>query len=40
MHRSLLTFLAAAALLALPATAAADTLVAPDPAAEQVTALI
>ena len=39
MHRSLLTFLAVAALLALPATAAADTLVASDPAAEQVTAL-
>jgi hypothetical protein len=39
MHRSLLTSLLAAALLALPATAAADTVVAPDPAAEQVTAL-
>ena len=40
MHRSLLTSLLAAALLALPATAsAAGTLVAPDPAAEQVTAL-
>jgi len=40
MHRSLLTFLAAAALLALPATgSAADSLLAPDPAAEQVTAL-
>ena len=40
MHRSLLTSLLAAALLALPATASAgDTLVAPDPLAEQVTAL-
>ena len=40
MHRSLLTSLVASALLAIPATAsAADTLVAPDPAAEQVTAL-
>ena len=40
MPRSLLTSLLAAALLALPATAsAADTLVAPDPAAEQVAAL-
>ena len=40
MHRSLLASLLAAALLALPATAVgADTLVAPDPAAEQVTAL-
>jgi hypothetical protein len=40
MHRSLLTSLLAAAVLALPATAsAADTLIAPDPAAEQVTAL-
>ena len=40
MHRSVLTSLLAATLLALPATAAAaDTLVAPDPAAEQVTAL-
>jgi hypothetical protein len=40
MHRSLLISLLAATLLALPATAvAADTLVAPDPAAEQVSAL-
>ena len=40
MPRLLLTFLLSAALLAIPATAsAADTLVAPDPAAEQVTAL-
>ena len=40
MPRSLLTSLLAAALLAVPATAsAADTLVAPDPAAQQITAL-
>ncbi len=40
MPRFLLTSLLAAALLALPATAsAADTLVVPDPAAEQITAL-
>ncbi len=39
MPRSLLTSLAAAVLLAVPATASAGTLVAPDPAAEQVTAL-
>ncbi len=40
MPRSLLTSLLAAGVLAVPATAsAADTLVAPDPAAEQVTAL-
>lgn len=40
MHRSLLTSLLAIALLAFPATAsAADALVAPDPAAEQVAAL-
>jgi hypothetical protein len=40
MPRLLLTSLLAAALLAVPASAsAADTLVAPDPAAEQVTAL-
>ncbi len=40
MHRSLLTSLLATALLAAPATAsAADTLVAPDPAAQQITAL-
>ena len=40
MPRSLLTSLLAAALLALPATAsAADTLVVPDPAAQQITAL-
>lgn len=40
MHRFLLTSLIAAALLAVPATAsAADALVVPDPAAEQVTAL-
>jgi hypothetical protein len=40
MHRLLLPSLLAAALLALPAAAsAADTLVAPDPAAQQLTAL-
>lgn len=40
MHRSLLTSLVAAVLLAIPAAAsAADTLVAPDTAAEQVAAL-
>ena len=40
MPRFLLTSLLAAALLALPATAsAADTLVVPDPAAQQITAL-
>jgi hypothetical protein len=40
MHRLLLTSLAAAAALALPATAtAADSLVAADPAAQQITAL-
>ena len=40
MHRFLFAFLIAAACLALPASASAqDTLVAPDPAAEQITAL-
>jgi hypothetical protein len=41
MHRSLVTFLLAAAALTLPAAAAsaADTLVAPDAAAQQITAL-
>jgi hypothetical protein len=40
MSRSVLTSLIAAALLAVPATAsAADTLVVPDPAADQITAL-